>query len=64
MVDKFLYTDVLRFYPPLFGKNHYQTNMLLLGGYVHVLYTVPVITVVSFPLHVQEDTTCTILPKV
>lgn len=52
MVDKFLYTGVLRFYPPLFGKNHYQTNMLLLGGYVHVLYTVPVITVVSFPLHV------------
>lgn len=51
MVDKFLYTDVLRFYPPLLGKNQYQTNMLLLGGYVHVLYTVPGITV-SFPLHV------------
>lgn len=52
MVDKFLYTDVLRFYLPLFGKNQYQTNMLLLGGYVHVLYTVPGITAVSFPLHV------------
>lgn len=43
---------VLRFYPPLFAKNQYQTNMLLLGGYVHVLYTVPGITAVSFPLHV------------
>lgn len=49
MVDKFLYTgSTLHF----FGKNHYQTNMLLLGGYVPGLYAVPGITAVSFPLHV------------
>lgn len=49
MVDKFLYSgSTLHF----LVKNQYQTNMLLLGGYVHVLYTVPGITAVSFPLHV------------